>query len=218
MKKVFFYTYLLLLFISFKTFALDKETPKNEFNILKNGSWSGEVSTQHKHDPRLELALIEFFQKKKIKTILDLGAGKGHYTEGFIKNGFFASCYDGNPNTQNLSNGRCGIIDLTKEINFSKYEWVLSLEVGEHLPKEFEDVLLNNLINNSTHGIVLSWAIPGQGGDGHVNEQTNEYIKNKMRTLGYIDDPLSETELRNSSSLSWFKNTIMVFIPMDKKI
>ena len=46
----------------------------------------------------------------------------------------------------------------------------MSLEVGEHLPKEFEDIFINNLDNNNNYGIVLSWAIKGQGGYGHYNE------------------------------------------------
>ena len=62
----------------------------------------------------------------------------------------------------------------------------MSLEVGEHIPKEYEDIFINNLHNNNNKGIILSWAILGQGGFGHVNEQNNDYIKSKMSNLGYI--------------------------------
>jgi hypothetical protein len=83
--------------------------------------------------------------------------------------------------------------------------------VGEHIPKNSEDTFIHNLHVNNVKGIILSWAIIGQGGDGHVNEQNNEYIKSKICNLGYKNDFETEIKLRNASSLSWFKNTIMVF-------
>ena len=87
----------------------------------------------------------------------------------------------------------------------------MSLEVGEHLPQQFEDIFIHNLHNNNKYGILLSWAIKGQGGYGHCNEQDNDYIKSKICELGYTNDFESENKLRNDSSLYWFKNTIMVF-------
>ena len=93
----------------------------------------------------------------------------------------------------------------------------MSLEVEEHLPKEFEDIFINNLDNNNNYGIVLSWAIKGQGGYGHYNEQNNDYIKEKIMKLGYINDIKAENILRKKSTLWWFKNTIMVFRKNAKK-
>jgi hypothetical protein len=46
---------------------------------------------------------------------------------------------------------------------------------------------------------------------GHFNEQNNDYIKDKFNKLGYFNNIELEKELRNNSSLPWFKNTIMVF-------
>jgi len=87
----------------------------------------------------------------------------------------------------------------------------MSLEVGEHLPPQFEDIFISNLHNNNTCGMVLSWAVKGQGGHGHFNEQNNDYIKSKICKLGYANDVKSENKLRRDSTLGWFKNTIMVF-------
>jgi hypothetical protein len=87
----------------------------------------------------------------------------------------------------------------------------MSLEVGEHLPEQFEDIFINNLHNNNKYGIVLSWAVKDQGGLGHYNEQDNEYIKTKFSNLGYTNDVEAENKLREDSTLWWFKNTIMVF-------
>jgi cyclopropane fatty-acyl-phospholipid synthase-like methyltransferase len=94
------------------------------------------------------------------------------------------------------------------------FDWAMSLEVGEHLPQQFEDIFIYNLHNNNKRGIVLSWAIKGQGGHGHVNEQNTDYIKSKICDLGYLNDIKIENKLRQDSSLFWFKNTIMVFRKM----
>ena len=188
------------------------------FRINDHGIWSGPITIQHAHDPRLAQQLVTFFKSKDVKSVLDLGAGPGLYSETLSKNGILASCYDGNPDTQTLSKGKCAIADLTFDLNFSKHDWVLSLEVGEHLPKEYEDIFFGNIIRNSKHGIVLSWAVPGQGGDGHVNLQSNNYVKSKMASLGYFNNIEAENIFREASTLSWFKNTIMVFEPLKEEI
>ena len=110
----------------------------------------------------------------------------GSYVKDFRKNNINAFGYDGNPYTPEMTDNLCEIFDLSIEKKFEKsFCWVLSLEVGEHLPKKFEDVFINNLHNNNKNGMVLSWAIKGQGGSGHVNEQDNDYIKSKICKLGY---------------------------------
>lgn len=181
--------------------------------INKNGFWEGkQAESQHIHDKTLSLALINFFKNEKIDNVCDFGCGMGNYVKDLKKNNLKAMGFDGNPNTPELTNNECKVLDLSKPIKFDiPFTWVMSLEVGEHLPKQFEDIFINNLHNNNKNGIVLSWAIKGQGGHGHYNEQNNDYIKKKICKLGYINDLEIENKLRESSTLKWFKNTIMVF-------
>ena len=90
-------------------------------------------------------------------------------------------------------------------------DYVLCLEVGEHVPQDFESILIDNIDRHNSKGVILSWAIIGQGGDGHVNCKNNEYIKNIFLNLGYENDIREEKYLRQNSLFDWFKNTIMVF-------
>ena len=181
--------------------------------INQNGFWEGvEAQTQHIYDAKLSLALLEFFMNEKANTVCDFGCGMGTYVKHFTENNMNASGYDGNPNTPELTNNACKVLDLSTPIKFdTPFSWAMSLEVGEHLPQVFEDIFINNLHNNNDHGIVLSWAIKGQGGCGHFNEQNNDYIKSKVCALGYTNDVGAEEHLRNNSTLPWFKNTVMVF-------
>ena len=130
----------------------------------------------------------------------------------FNRSGLDASGFDGNPSTPQLSKGSCSVFDLSHVAEVrAPFDWVMSLEVGEHLPKEHEDAFMENLHRHNVHGIVLSWATVGQGGTGHVNEQDNEYIKAKICGKGYTSDVKAELVLRKSARLNFFQNTLMVF-------
>jgi 2-polyprenyl-3-methyl-5-hydroxy-6-metoxy-1,4-benzoquinol methylase len=52
-----------------------------------------------------------------------------------------------------------------------QFDWILSLEVGEHIPHQLEDVFIGNLVRHAKKGIILSWAVPGQEGHHHVNNR-----------------------------------------------
>ena len=184
-------------------------------SIHGNGYWLGvDASRHHEHcyDATLADSLIVFLQNENAKSVVDFGCGMGHYVKTFQQNGINVVGFDGNPDTPELTNNLCEVLDLSVPKQFDEpFDWVLSLEVGEHLPQQFEDIFIHNLHNNNKHGILLSWAVKGQGGHGHFNEQNNEYIKSKICNLGYTNDVESETVMRKRASLSWFKRTIMVF-------
>jgi cyclopropane fatty-acyl-phospholipid synthase-like methyltransferase len=182
-------------------------------NINKNGYWEGlEALGQHVYDSALADYLLIFFKSENASSLVDFGCGLGDYVKTFKNNNINAFGFDGNPNTPELTNNLCNILDLSIPKQFEQpFDWVMSLEVGEHLPKKFEDIFIYNLHNNNKYGIVLSWAVKNQGGHGHFNEQNNDYIKLKICNLGYINDIETENKMRDMSTLSWFKNTIMVF-------
>ena len=196
-----------VLFLLFFTsaFADDKIHP--------HGYWVGEdAESHHVYDPLLGSALADFFLKERAHTIVDFGCGLGDYVKTLLSHQFQCEGYDGHPNTYALTGGVAKVLDLSQPFNLGKqFDWVLSLEVGEHLPKCYEEIFLENLCKHNSKGIVLSWALKGQGGFGHFNEQNNDYIKRVMKKLGYESDEEAEKILRERSSLSWFKNTVMVF-------
>lgn len=180
--------------------------------ILKTGAWSTKDLNEHWHDNPLCLKLLEIFKNNNIKTIVDFGCGPGSYVKFFKNEGFDIDGYDGNPNTIELSSGLCSVLDVTTDFELGKtFDCVLSLEVGEHVPKEYERAYINNLVKYSNKYIIISWGVPGQGGYGHVNCQTNEYIKNEFKRRGYESIDSIESDIRDSAEASWFSNTLMIF-------
>jgi len=75
--------------------------------------------------------------------------------------------------------------DLGTSLDFEKLappDFTISIEVGEHVPPEKQPQFLTTLLQ-AKRGIVVSWARPGQGGHGHVNEQLPGYIQSRIEKL-----------------------------------
>jgi hypothetical protein len=166
----------------------------------------------HKHDKQLEVKLLQLFRARKVTTLVDLGCGLGDYCRFFTDSGIECACYDGNLDTRNLTGGLCDTRDLSVPLRLGRtFDCVLSLEVGEHIPAAYEAVFFDNLVRHAAKIIVLSWAVPRQGGIGHVNEQPNEYVIARLAEHGFLINTAAAQELRDSATLWWFKNTLMVF-------
>ncbi len=168
--------------------------------------------SEHVTDWELAKALVEFFHQEGMQSVVDFGCADGDYVNYFLKNGFQAVGYDGNPVTELASGGSCFVKDLSLPFDLNRrFDWVMSLETGEHIPPEYESVFIRNLMRHATKGIVLSWAIKGQGGIGHFNEQDNDYIKQIFEKYGWKNDPISEMALRMRVGVRWFEHSLMVF-------
>lgn len=187
--------------------------PRPTIDISRTGFWvSARVESDHAHDFTLADGLLDFLRRDGASSVVDLGCGMGKYVEHFRNNGLAATGFDGNPATPIITNYKCGVMDLSRVVSEPEvHDWTLSLEVGEHLPKEYEDAFLQNLHAHNRRGVILSWATKGQGGRGHFNEQDNEHVKEKMTSIGYVSDETAENELRRLCTLDWFKKTVMVF-------
>lgn len=75
-----------------------------------------------------------------------------------------------------------------------RFDLVISLEVGEHLPAKIADRYVELLCAHSPT-IVFSAATPGQGGEDHVNEQPHDYWIRRMAKRGF--------EVDRERSLRW---------------
>lgn len=181
-----------------------KEPELAKKTISERGYWLSDDG--HWFDPKLAAALCQFFAGK---TVADFGAGSGAYVAALNAVGISCRGFDGNPATAAIPH--CEVADLSLPLQVGQFDWVLSLEVGEHIPLEHEAVFLDNLDRHNRQGIVLSWAVEGQPGKGHINCRNNAYIKARLAKRGYQNDWTAEANLRHQSELWWFRHTLMVF-------
>jgi len=168
-------------------------------------------------------------------TVGDIGAGVGQLGAWLIEEKVTnVSWYgwDGGENIQSFVGEKVDLIgqeamlvphicwiDASSDISLwlsqmcaAPYDWVVSVEVGEHVPADRMDFFVDNLVRMARHGVILTWAVPGQGGRYHVNEMDNAAVIEvmKQRELEYDETP--SINMRNSvEKLGWLRNTIMVF-------
>lgn len=188
-----------------------------------SGIWKSRYAKwAHFYDERLSARLQLFFQQESAASILDLGCGTGAYVKALRNSGLYCDGCDGNPDVEKIAG--CHAVNVAQKIVLrtvqgDQYDWVLSLEVGEHLPKRYEQIFLDNINNTAKRGVVLSWAKIGQGGLGHVNEQSNEFIEKEMLSRNWLRDRPAEEILRlhTSPHCFWFRETIMIFRRIDTK-
>ncbi len=192
--------------------------------IDKSGTWVGYISkssdvagsaTPHKIDHGLMHGLPSMFDGGS--SVVDFGCGNADYIKNLIKNGFKCEAYDGNIDTPMMTGGVGKVLDLSKEFDLGKtFDYVMSFEVAEHIPKEHEETYVDNLIRHTGFYLMTSWAVVGQGGDGHVNEQDEDYVLNMYKEKGMIYNKEVSEALRSAATLGWFKNTIYVFSKKNK--
>ena len=159
-------------------------------------------------DEPLAKALSKFLIGKKVASF---GDGPGVYKELLLKYGEVESydSFDGAPFTEETTNKNVQFLDLSVPIyHLNIYDWVISLEVAEHI--EFEHIYVDNLVRHASQGVILSWAKIGQGGHSHVNNRDFEYVKQKMEDKGLKHDYKSSIYLQKQSTFTYFQSNINV--------
>lgn len=179
--------------------------------INEKGFW--EEVCNHHTDEGLSKSLISLVED--LDSIVDFGCGDASYAKAInlMYPGKEVKAFDGNPNVEIITRGFGSRLDLTEEFYLDRqFDLVISLEVAEHIPPQFESVFIQNLILHTKSYLLLSWAIPGQGGKGHVNEQSNEYVISLFDNLGFSHLKEVSQNLRDSiTNCPWFKNTLFLF-------
>jgi len=148
------------------------------------------------------------------QSLSDFGAGVGQighalrvYDPDMQYNG-----YDGAGNVEEFTDNYVKFADLTMPLAFNRTDWVISSEVGEHIPNEFEEQVISNLHAHNCNGIILTWAILGQGGHGHINCHSNKYLIDIFTHLGYNYDEWSElVRIPRTHHHKWYEGSAMVF-------
>ena len=146
-------------------------------------------------------------------TVNDFGAGVGQYGHRLRSEDpdLLWMAYDGAGNVEEYTDGFVSWFDLTIPLALPRADWVVSFEVGEHVPTPFEATVIRNLHAHNCRGIILSWAILGQRGNWHVNNHANRYIVDVFHELGYRHREDLDKKFRRKATYSWFKRSIMVF-------
>jgi len=152
-------------------------------------------------------------------SLTDLGAGVGQYGHSLKARhpNLEYYGYDGAGNVEEFTQNYVHFVDLTQPLSLKRTDWVMSVEVGEHIPPVYEAQMIANIHAHNCKGVILTWAVLDQGGNGHVNNHSNMYIIKIFTELGYKLNVALTAALRKprtdplSKGFRWLEHSAMAF-------
>lgn len=156
------------------------------------------------------------------QSVLDVGCGTGTWLKAFDEAGVKDYLgIDGdyvNPSQLQIPKGKFNAVDLQNTWNLNrKFDIVISLEVAEHLPETSADIFVEALTRHSDT-IVFSAAIPGQGGQRHINEQWPAYWKKKFATHGFYFHDVLRPLLWDNPNIDWWYRQNIFLVNRQKSV
>jgi len=139
--------------------------------------------------------------------------GIGDYLKAFQEAGFTTLMgFEGEPPVKK-SFPHIRQQDLTVPFDVNPKGVCIFLEVAEHIPSKQCEIAVQNVINACEKYLILSWAIKGQAGFGHVNCLNNDEVIAKIQAKGfkYLEQDSMDARANVDDFAPWFKNTIMIF-------
>ena len=178
-------------------------------HIAKTGYWTDH--SHHLHSLNLANYIAKLLDPKK--NVYDFGCGTGFYLGELEKNGF-KKCtgFEGSPPQQPA----CKKIleqDITKPITIKTKGSVICLEVAEHVPAKLAGKLFANIEAACNDWLVMSWAVRGQMGIGHVNCKNNDESIEFVEGYGFVFDQQKTDEARSivTDGCDWFQKSLLIF-------
>jgi len=179
-------------------------------NVLKNSIFMSDF----------ELPEASLFPQKTLdqvikmfhpQSVLDLGCGTGKALEYFYRQGVKVVGVDGSHLAiSKAAHPDCMICyNLEKELDLKKkFDLIWSYEFVEHIHPRYIQELLKTFSNHADT-VIVSAASPGQGGDGHFNEQPARYWIKQFRAHGYVYNQRKTDMLR--AIKEYYNDNILVF-------
>lgn len=142
-------------------------------------------------------------------SIADFGAGGGHYCKYFNQTGEFAcNAFDGSSRAGFHTGGLVQTQRLDEPFDLEKrFDWLLCLEVVEHIPPLGEATALANLRRHARIGMVFSWS--QEAGEIHPNAKTWLEAQKAVEAQGFALDEAASARLQ--PRVSWLKGAVHVF-------
>ncbi len=142
------------------------------------------------------------------RSVVDLGCNAGVWLRAFMEAGVDdVRGYD-HPSLDRtrllIPADRFVPADLGEPIEVDRtFDLAVCLEVAEHIPQSSSDRLLDELAAFAP-AILFAAAVPGQGGDGHVNEQWGTWWDERLRARGFQRHDVLRRSLWDRTDVQWW--------------
>jgi SAM-dependent methyltransferase len=107
--------------------------------------------------------------------------------------------------------------DLARPFELGRtFDLVQSLEVAEHVDEAASDVFVSNLVRHAARSILFSAAVPGQGGEHHVNEQPYDFWRKRFAENGFSAYDFVRPRIAADNRISfWYRYNIILYVRND---
>jgi|GEM_PF-776344 len=148
---------------------------------------------------------------------VDIGCGSGQWIEA--ARGLGIEAFGTDPNAK--QNAHIYPYDAAKGDRLQPilaggggFDLAICVEVAEHIDEDRADLLINQLCDLAPI-VLFGAAIPGQGGENHINEQWPDYWAEKFAEHGYIGIDCIRRQVWNNDEVeAWYaQNTILYVHP-----
>lgn len=158
-----------------------------------------------------------------VRSVADFGCGQGAWLQVWQETGaevIFG--LDGDYVNQEallVNADNFHAVDLTKPVSLDrKFDLVQSLEVAEHLPAASASTFVESLTKHGSM-VMFSAAVPGQGGENHVNEQPYEYWRNLFLEKDYVLLDYIRPLIRlNQNVEPWYRYNTFLYVAQSRLI
>jgi cyclopropane fatty-acyl-phospholipid synthase-like methyltransferase len=156
------------------------------------------------------------------KSVLDVGCGLGTWLYAFSEKGV-ADCLglDGDhvdKSRLKIPASQFKVQDLTMPWDLGRrFDVVMSLEVAEHLPEKSSAGFVEALVRHGDN-IIFSAAIPGQGGQNHLNEQWTAYWQEKFAVHGYYFHDVIRPAIWKNDKVDWWYRQNMFLVTKEQSV
>lgn len=154
-----------------------------------------------------------------VRSVIDFGCGQGAWLSVWAAAGKSVLGVDGHYIDRRrllIDFSDFYAADLAAPIDLGRqFDLVQSLEVAEHLPCAKAEQFVDTL---TAHGpcVLFSAAVPGQGGENHVNEQPLEYWRAIFRERGYSAVDYLRPLICNDPAIArWYRCNMMLYVRDD---
>ncbi|MBY6045400.1 methyltransferase domain-containing protein [Phaeobacter italicus] len=151
------------------------------------------------------------------QSVLDLGSGRGVWLSEWANAGVEdVAGVDGDYVDRSrlaIPAAQFHAADLTQDFDLGRrFDLAQSLEVGEHLPNAASAKLVDGLTRHADR-VLFSAAVPGQGGEFHINEQPLSFWQELFEARGYTAFDCVRPALKSADGVEpWYRYNTVLYV------
>jgi SAM-dependent methyltransferase len=167
-------------------------------------------------DPSAAVVVPKLLALAPVASVVDVGCGTGGWIAAFLAAGIADTLGVDGPwvaeDQLRIPPAHFRRADLSQPLHFDRrFDLALALEVAEHLPPERAEGFISDLLSAAPL-VLFSAAVPGQGGEGHVNEQWPQWWAERFARAGALClDPYRHVLWQDDRVAWWYRQNMLLF-------